>query len=63
MLLYMTFNGTRHFEEAVSKYVPELRSPYNRSQQIDQIDYVNWDEVTIGELASHQAGIPRDCES
>lgn len=62
MLLYMTFNGTRHFQEPVSKYVPELRSPYNNSQQIDQIGYVNWDEVTIGELASHQAGIPRDCE-
>lgn len=62
MLLYMTFNGTRHFQEPVSKYVPELRSPYNHSQEMDQIDYVNWDEVTIGELASHQAGITRDCQ-
>ncbi|KAJ5160438.1 Beta-lactamase-related protein [Penicillium canariense] len=60
MLLYMTFKGTRHFGEPVSKYVPELRNPYNGSEQVDQIDYVNWDEVTIGELASHQAGIPRD---
>ncbi|CEJ59023.1 hypothetical protein PMG11_07660 [Penicillium brasilianum] len=60
MLLYMTFNGTKHFQEPVSRYVPELRSPYNDSQQVNQIDYVNWDEVTIGELASHQAGIPRD---
>ncbi|KAF3385283.1 Beta-lactamase-like protein [Penicillium rolfsii] len=60
MLLYMTFNGTKHFAEPVSKYVPELRSPYNSSQRINEIDYVNWDEVTIGELASHQAGIPRD---
>ncbi|KAJ5698490.1 hypothetical protein N7462_000495 [Penicillium macrosclerotiorum] len=60
MLLYMTFNGTRYFEEPISKYVPELRSRLNQTQRNIQINKVNWDEVTIGELASHQAGIPRD---
>jgi hypothetical protein len=26
-------------------------------------DEVSWDDVTIGELASHMAGIGRDCKS
>ncbi|KAJ5545095.1 hypothetical protein N7535_006518 [Penicillium sp. DV-2018c] len=60
MFLYMTLNGTRYFNEPVAKYVPELRVNYQAAQAADAIDDVSWSEVTIGELASHQAGIARD---
>jgi CubicO group peptidase (beta-lactamase class C family) len=61
MFLYMTLKGTRYFHEPVAKYVPELRVKYDATQAANAIDYVPWSEVTIGELASHQAGIARDC--
>ncbi|KAJ5138870.1 uncharacterized protein N7515_003718 [Penicillium bovifimosum] len=60
MFLYMTLNGTRYFHEPVANYVPELRVKYNATQAVNDIDHVSWSEVTIGELASHQAGIARD---
>lgn len=64
MLLYMTFNGTKYFEEPDTKYVPELRwNILNHTTGVDEIDAVRWEDVTIGQLASHQAGIARDCMS
>ena len=61
MLLYMTLGGTRYFHEPASKYVPELRARHNSTDTKYTIDHVQWSDVTIGELASHQAGILRDC--
>lgn len=43
--------GAEHFNEPITKYVPELAKVSNVS-----IPY----EVTLGQLASHLAGIPRD---
>ncbi|KAJ5350656.1 Beta-lactamase-related protein [Penicillium brevicompactum] len=60
MFLYMTFGGIRYFYEPVSKYVPELRVNQSLAQSTNTIDYIQWDSVTIGELASHQAGVLRD---
>lgn len=63
MFLYMTLEGTRYFHEPVSKYIPELRVNYNSTQEANVVDHVQWGDVTIGELASHQAGIARDCKA
>ncbi|KAJ5779130.1 hypothetical protein N7457_006850 [Penicillium paradoxum] len=60
MFLYMTLEGTRYFHEPVAKYVPELRVRNDKTQTANVIDAVRWTDVTIGELASHQAGIARD---
>ncbi|KAI2719448.1 hypothetical protein CBS147333_3333 [Penicillium roqueforti] len=60
MFLFMTLEGTRYFHEPVSKYVPELRTNYSAAQAKDTINYLQWSDVTIGELASHQAGLARD---
>ncbi|KAJ5343681.1 Beta-lactamase-related protein [Penicillium brevicompactum] len=60
MFLYMTFGGIRYFYEPVSKYVPELRVNQSLAQSTNAIDHIKWDGVTIGELASHQAGVLRD---
>jgi CubicO group peptidase (beta-lactamase class C family) len=61
MFLYMTLGGTKYFNEPISKYVPELRARKHQTQTKDLLDHVQWSDVTIGELASHQAGILRDC--
>ncbi|KAJ6007095.1 hypothetical protein N7499_000759 [Penicillium canescens] len=60
MFLYMTLNGTKYFQDPVAQYVPELRTNHKAKHTRDAIDYVQWHDVTIGELASHQAGILRD---
>ncbi|CAG8921609.1 unnamed protein product [Penicillium salamii] len=57
MFLYMTFGGIRHFPEPITKYIPELRANQSSSKPPNAIDHVQWEDVTIGELASHQAGI------
>lgn len=61
VLTFLINAGERHWYEPVTKYIPELAqaaATLNATQ--DPIDYVNWDEVTVGDLASHLAGIGRD---
>ena len=54
--------GDSHWDSPVTKYLPELVSAA-KSLNAEQrpLDYVNWDDVTLGNLASHMAGIGRDC--
>ena len=47
-------------DDAVTKYLPELESA-NRDAAEDAASFVAWERVTIGQLASHMAGIARDC--
>ncbi|KAK3324921.1 beta-lactamase/transpeptidase-like protein [Apodospora peruviana] len=46
----------KYWNEPITKYVPELDNLPLRSA----VDDVNWDEVTLGALASHMAGIGND---
>jgi CubicO group peptidase (beta-lactamase class C family) len=48
-------------DDAVTKYVPELRALNKQARKQDAVWAVDWDEVTIGALASHIGGIPADC--
>ncbi|KAF7596308.1 hypothetical protein BBP40_002452 [Aspergillus hancockii] len=64
VFLFLIEKGNAPFHEPVSQYVPELRAAAeeiqrNATEKEDPIDYVRWDEVTIGDLASHLAGISR----
>lgn len=44
----------------ITEALPELR---NRTRSLENpIDYVRWDDITLGGLASHVAGVARDCE-
>lgn len=55
--------GDVSFNEPVTKYVPELASISKRQDKsivYDDIDSVRWQDVTLGQLASHSAGITRD---
>ena len=50
------------FDDAVTKYVPELRALNKQARKQDAVWAVDWDQVTVGALASHIGGIPADCK-
>ncbi|KAL2204599.1 beta-lactamase/transpeptidase-like protein [Sarocladium strictum] len=54
--------GDDHYHEPITRYVPELIIKTNKSTDVlsDDIDLVRWEDVTLGQLASQLAGIPRD---
>jgi hypothetical protein len=60
--------GDAYFNDPITKYVPELASVpcatngLGQHEVYNDIDCVKWEEITLGELASHAAGIPRDRE-
>ncbi|PYI28273.1 beta-lactamase/transpeptidase-like protein [Aspergillus indologenus CBS 114.80] len=59
VLLILIERGDTVFRDPVAKYVPEIRRLSTKPPG-NEIDSVRWNEVTIGQLASHLAGIPRD---
>lgn len=66
MVLFLVEEGLWPFQEPVARFVPELREAaselrWNPRKRRNGIDYVHWGEISIGELASHLAGIARDC--
>lgn len=56
--------GNVAFDDPVTKYVPELRQLRGETEtpEVDDITAVQWDQVTIGALASHMSGIGSDCK-
>ncbi|KAE8347154.1 hypothetical protein BDV24DRAFT_174695 [Aspergillus arachidicola] len=68
VLMLLIEKGDASFSEPVAKYVPELRDAakelrHNATMRDDEIDHLRWDEVTIGELASHMTGVIREYAS
>lgn len=60
VLTFLINAGERHWYEPVTTYISELAqaaTTLNATQ--DPVDYVNWNDVTISDLASHLAGIGR----
>lgn len=67
MLLLLIENGPASLDDPIARYIPELRQAVfelsrNSTMARDGIDFTKWNEVTLGELASHLSGIARDCE-
>lgn len=67
ILLLLIEKGESVFNEPVAKYVPEIQEAVatmraNATQQQDAIDFLNWEQLTIGELASQMSGVLRDCK-
>ncbi|KAF9776809.1 hypothetical protein IL306_004947 [Fusarium sp. DS 682] len=56
--LYLLEVGDVSFNEPITHYVPELEAWSAKKK--DALQKVDWKAVTIGGLASHMAGIPRD---
>jgi hypothetical protein len=53
----MLNGGVDSFNDPVTKYLPQL-GKYRQGSDLDQ---VHWDEITLGALATHMAGVPREC--
>lgn len=50
--------GDKIFNDPVTKYLPELA---NGLSTATSISHTKWDEITVGQIASHMAGIARNC--
>lgn len=44
--------------DPVTKHLPEL----GNESATSSIHQTQWDEITVGQLASHMSGLPRDCK-
>jgi CubicO group peptidase (beta-lactamase class C family) len=60
--LLLAEDGGRILNDPVTKYLPELLDGTGDQDDQDAIEYVQWEDVTVGQLASHMSGIARDCE-
>ncbi|KAL2825082.1 beta-lactamase/transpeptidase-like protein [Aspergillus cavernicola] len=57
LLLAGDGDGDQILDDPVTRHLPELA---NSSGEQDVIGHVAWDDVTVGQLASHMSGIARD---
>jgi CubicO group peptidase (beta-lactamase class C family) len=48
--------GIEVFGKPVTDYLPELRRTPSVNEEHDLSEHIKWEEITIGALASHQAG-------
>ncbi|OQE36122.1 hypothetical protein PENCOP_c012G02548 [Penicillium coprophilum] len=55
--LLLTGDGDQIFDDPVTKYLHEL---VDDTREGDTIGHVKWNDVTVGQLASHMSGIARD---
>ena len=63
--LFLIKQGFVHFNDPITNYIPELAAAVqaqgqNGTGDDGAFDHVQWDEVTIGALASQSSGIGRD---
>lgn len=67
MFLLLIQGGFSILQDPISKYIPEIKAAAadllrNTTKSKNGIDYTNWNDITVRELASHLAGIARDCK-
>lgn len=55
--------GEAAWAEPVTKYIPELAQAVASGRDQTSVTQMAWEDITLGDLAAHLAGIPRDCES
>ena len=53
--------GDGVWNDPVTKYIPELRSSASDTAS-RSVYHVDWNEVTVGSLASFESGLMRDCK-
>jgi CubicO group peptidase (beta-lactamase class C family) len=59
---YLASSGDISWNEPVTKYVPELAKAASSTKDDSDLDAVRWDDITLGSLASHLAGVIRDVQ-
>lgn len=57
--IYLINAGFKGWNDPITDYVPQLKE-YAEKSKTDPLNVVDWDEVTVGGLASHLAGITTD---
>lgn len=62
--LYLMSVGDASWHDPITKYIPELAAYMATNaaslRSGDQIDTIQWDQITIGALAGQIAGVPRE---
>ncbi|KAK5137383.1 hypothetical protein LTR08_008961 [Meristemomyces frigidus] len=59
--LFLLEVGWKYWNHPITDFVAELKpAARNCSASSNALDCMDWDEITLGALASHMAGIPRD---
>ncbi|KIW36324.1 uncharacterized protein PV06_11422 [Exophiala oligosperma] len=48
--------GEAHWPDPITKYIPELARDHGQTP----FGHFSWDDVTLGDLAGHLSGVPRD---
>lgn len=56
--LFLASLGDSLWNDPITRHIPELRGRDKSGE--NPVDYVSWDQITIGALAGHVAGVPRD---
>ena len=57
--IYLINTGFKGWNDPITDYLPQLKY-FAAQSKTDPVNFVNWDQVTIGALASHLAGITTD---
>jgi Beta-lactamase len=60
---YLLAAGDLSFNNPITEYVPELAAYAAKNKNLlkdNTLEVTDWESITIGALASHMAGIPRD---
>lgn len=61
VLAFLATVGDTHWNEPVTKYLPELKK-YAEKTPGGSMMVPDWEEVTLGSLASQTSGLIRDCK-
>jgi hypothetical protein len=57
--LFLAEDAGLNFNDPVTKYLPELLDGTGNQEFIE---HVQWQDITLAQLASHMSGIARDCK-
>ena len=61
--LFLIEAGPRYWNYPITEFVPELAAAAEEcSAEEDPVDCIDWEDITLGALASNLAGVPRDCK-
>lgn len=65
VLTFLAEAGDIYWTSPITRFIPELAKYSGRSSQpdFDPVKETDWDEITIGSLASQVSGLGRDCTS
>ena len=61
LYLFLVREGDIRFKDPITMYIPELAKAAASSASQNGIT-PNWDEITVGQLASHMSGLFMDCK-